>query len=90
MTLTDAVIGAEALVGHHLTDHEMQLVKTVVSKGMSTEATWDLLWRVLDVVPTAVVTKMIALKIQSGGQDYDATAAVLREDTELRMKRAGV
>ncbi len=89
MTSTDAVIGTEALLGRQLTDFETKLVRQIVAKGMSPEETWSAIWMTLDLKTSSVVKRMIAYRVQAAGKDYDATATALREDVELRMKRAG-
>jgi len=90
MTLTDAVIGAEALIGRHLTDFEMKLVRQVVVKGLTYDQTCDAIAEILDVKMSHLMRRAVEIRIKSAGPDYDATAAVLREDTELRIKRAGL
>jgi len=90
MTSTDAVIGAEALLGRHLTNFEMKLVLQIVGKQLDFHQTWDEISEVLGVKTSDVVRLLIMYRVRSAGSDYDATARVLREDTELRMKRAGL
>ena len=90
MTSTDAVIGAEALLGRQLTDFEMKLVMHIVAKQLDFHETWEQVSESLGVKTSDVVRMLIAYRVRSAGSDYETTAKVLREDTELRMKRAGV
>ena len=87
MTPTDAVIGAEALLGRRLTDFEMKLVVTIVKKQLDQDTTWNQIYSLLDLKAADIVRRMISYRIASAGPDYGETARVLRDDTEMRMKR---
>lgn len=90
MTLTDAVIGAEALVGHPLSEQEMRLVKTVLAKGLPDDVTWTQIWVALGASAAKVVASLISLKLHASDYDVDLVKEALREDAETRMKRAGL
>lgn len=89
MTLLDAVIGAEALIGRQLTPQEMKLVRIVAEKRQPVDEMWNSIAGVLGVKTSQVVRLLLTLKMQAGGPDYERTAKVLRDDAEWRIKEAG-
>jgi len=92
MTTVDAVVGAEAVLGRSLEPAEMDHLVTITKRGLGEVEKWDAILAMLGVKSPDIVRQALRYQLVIAAneeRDYEKATAVLRDDAETRLKRAG-